>query len=86
LAPSGPWAIPFPVELVIEGTPIAQSGSSRSKNRWKAKVEASARARLREVSEWEWLDERRVAVTIYYFLDAEMQGDIDNIIKPILER
>jgi len=73
------WAIPFPLEIVIEGTPVALGGSSSSKERWKAEVGASARARLREVSEWEWLDERRVAVTIFYFLDAEMQGDIYSV-------
>jgi crossover junction endodeoxyribonuclease RusA len=80
-----PWLTPFPLELVIQGTPIALGGSSSSRNRWKAKVGATARTRLREVSEWEWLDERRVAVTIFYFLNAKMQGDIDNIVKPILD-
>ena len=26
-----------------------------------------------------------MAVTIYYFTDAKMEGDIDNIIKPIVD-
>lgn len=32
-----------------------------------------------------WLTERPVAVTILYFPDARMTGDVDNIVKPILD-
>lgn len=31
------------------------------------------------------LDERRLAVTIFYFAPDRMQGDIDKIVKPILD-
>ena len=32
-----------------------------------------------------FLDDRPLAVTIFYFPPTEMQGDIDNIVKPILD-
>jgi hypothetical protein len=33
----------------------------------------------------DFLDRRPVAVTIYYFPAAPMEGDIDNIVKPIMD-
>ena len=78
-------AIAFPLEIVVEGTPISLGSSASSRGRWSAQIRASTQARLRELSEWEWLDGRPVAVTIFYFPNADMQGDIDNIIKPILD-
>lgn len=33
--------------------------------------------------EWYQLDGRPLALTIYYFPDAPLEGDLDNIIKPI---
>jgi len=78
-------AIPFPLEIVIEGTPVSQGGSSSSRARWIDRIRASTQARLRELSDWEWLDDRPVAVTIFYSSSAGMQGDVDNIIKPILD-
>jgi crossover junction endodeoxyribonuclease RusA len=32
-----------------------------------------------------WATMGRVAVTLFYFPDTPMQGDIDNIVKPILD-
>lgn len=29
--------------------------------------------------------EGRIAATIYYFLDEQMRGDVDNIVKPVLD-
>ncbi len=31
------------------------------------------------------MDDRPVAVTIYYFASGAVEGDIDNIVKPILD-
>ena len=72
-------AIPFPLEVVIAATPISAQGSAPSKEAWKRMVAESARQRLREMTDWYWLDERPIAVTIFYFPAAAMQGDIDNI-------
>jgi hypothetical protein len=35
--------------------------------------------------EGHWATERPVHLTILYFLDTEMVGDLDNILKPILD-
>ena len=35
--------------------------------------------------EGHWATTGRVAVTLFYFPEAAMQGDIDNIVKPILD-
>jgi len=77
--------IPFPFEIVIEGTPISLQGSSSSKARWQNEVSGRTRVRLNDVIEWYYLDERPVAVTIFYFPIATMNGDLDNIVKPILD-
>jgi crossover junction endodeoxyribonuclease RusA len=78
-------SIPFPLEIVIEATPISPQGSASSKEAWRQAVADSARLRLRDLFDWYWLDERATAVTILYFPIARMQGDVDNIVKPILD-
>jgi crossover junction endodeoxyribonuclease RusA len=75
----------YPLEFFIERVPVSQGGSPRSKERWKALVAEAARQRQRETDELGFLDERALAVTIYYFPGAPMGGDIDNIVKPILD-
>lgn len=77
--------IPYPVELVIEGTPISLQGSPESKARWRQRVSECAKARLREMTDWYFLDDRPVSVTIFYFPEAKMAGDIDNLVKNILD-
>ncbi len=74
--------IPFPLEIVIEGTPRSHQGNPAE---WKARVLAEAQARVREVEDFGFLDNRPIAVTIFYFPVAAMQGDVDNIVKPILD-
>ena len=32
-----------------------------------------------------WATRKRIAVTLFYFPAAAMQGDIDNIVKPVLD-
>jgi hypothetical protein len=75
----------YPLEFFIEGVPVSLGGSTRSKDRWKTMVAETARQRQRETEELGFLDDRAVAVTIYYFPIAPMEGDIDNIVKPILD-
>ncbi|MGD0430379.1 MAG: hypothetical protein ABSA58_04755 [Acetobacteraceae bacterium] len=65
----------FPLEFFIEAIPISLRASARSKESWKATVRVSARSRVRETVDWSLLDNRRVAVTIFYFSPAEMKGD-----------
>jgi Holliday junction resolvase RusA-like endonuclease len=77
--------IPFPIDFAVEGTAVSQQGAPDSRERWKVRIAERARSRLRELTEWAWLDDRRLGVTILYFLNERMQGDIDNIVKPILD-
>jgi hypothetical protein len=42
---------------------------------------ASAHGGVQEIVDWSLLDDWRVAVTIYHFPAAEMEGDVDNIVN-----
>ena len=75
----------FPLEFFIEGTPISLQASARSKDLWRETVRRTASDRVRETVDWSFLEPRGVAVTIYYFPEGEMQGDVDNIVKLILD-
>jgi len=74
--------IEFPVEFLIEGVPLSVGASSDSKERWKSRIAVAAKA---ELQEGYWATTDPVAVTIFYFPSANMQGDIDNIVKLILD-
>jgi crossover junction endodeoxyribonuclease RusA len=72
----------LPFEFVVWGTAISLQGSSRSKDDWKRAIQASARSALPEGS---WLLTDNLAVTIFIFPGAIMQGDVDNRVKPIVD-
>lgn len=59
--------------------------SSASRGRWKTAVAEVARERIHEKTELSWLDERPLSAFVYYFSAEPMEGDIDNIVKPILD-
>ncbi len=48
-------------------------------------VSEAARQRVRETDELGFLDGRPLGLVIYYFPAAPMIGDIDNIVKPIMD-
>jgi hypothetical protein len=73
----------FPFEVFIEGVPRAPRAGSAG--RWKTAVGDAAQKRRQETYELGFLDDRPVAVTVYYFPDGAMDGDIDNILKPIID-
>src|SRR5438045_567157 len=75
----------YPLEIFIEGVPVSLQGSAKSRERWRAMVHATARKRQQATDELGFLEDRALAVTIYYFPSAPMEGDIDNIVKPILD-
>lgn len=75
----------YPLEFYVEGTPISLRGSTKSKERWQNDLRQVARKRVQETAELYWLDARPLALSIYYFPIAAMVGDIDNIVKPILD-
>lgn len=73
----------YPLEFFIEQTPRATG--AKSIGQWKDTVERSARHRAMATDKVGLLWSCPVAVTIFYFLPEPMQGDVDNIVKPILD-
>jgi crossover junction endodeoxyribonuclease RusA len=73
----------FPIEFLVEGTPVSlQTKRPEARNEWQARVKDASRAVL---PEGHWATRGRVAATLFYFPNTAMQGDIDNIVKPILD-
>jgi len=81
------FEMPFPFEFTIEQvTPVsAQTKNNAAKKRWIEMVSQYAKKAIDSVREQYFLDNRALCVTIYYFPDSKMQGDVDNIVKPILD-
>ena len=78
--------MPFPLEFIVEGTPLSLQAMPASIRRWRAKIQSAAKSRIDEQTDWYSYDERAISVTILCFLTAEMRpGDIDNLAKPILD-
>ena len=79
-------ALPFPLEFIIKATPRShQSSNGKAKEAWKATVGGAAKDRIAQGRELTFLDDRPLSATIYYFSPAPMQGDVDNIVKLILD-
>lgn len=73
----------FPFEFLVRGVPVSfQNKGGRSLRDWRAAI-ISAYSPL--LPEGHWAVDERVDVTIFYFPDGAMDGDIDNIVKPILD-
>lgn len=79
-------SLPFPMEFVIRDTPRShQAKSAKGKELWKQRVGEVAKARVDAVRDFYILDQRPLAATIFYFPPAAMEGDVDNIVKLILD-
>lgn len=75
--------IVFPVEFIVQGTPVSlQVKRTESKNIWKERVKQASYSAL---PEGHFATDLSLAVTLFYFPDGQMQGDVDNIVKPILD-
>ena len=73
----------FPLEFVVDGTAVSLQAKRRdSIEQWKSRVRAASQVALPENH---FATELPLAVTLYYFPAADMVGDIDNIVKPILD-
>lgn len=73
----------FPVEFIVDGTPVSsQTARAESREQWKARVKEASRPVL---PEGHWASEGRISVTLYYFPAAAMRGDVDNIVKYVLD-
>ena len=78
--------LPFPIEFMIRDTPRShQSDNSKGKELWKLKVGEMARTHTKTLREFYFLDERPLAATIFYFPPTAMEGDVDNIVKLIVD-
>jgi crossover junction endodeoxyribonuclease RusA len=71
-----------PIEFLIGGVPVSLQASGGSRDTWKARVLSAATTA--DVG-GEWAIARPIYMTILHFPDSEMIGDIDNIVKPILD-
>lgn len=73
----------FPIEFTVLGTPVSlQAKRAASKEQWKARVkDASASA----IPQPHFVSDERIAVTIYYLPEERVEGDVDNIVKLILD-
>jgi len=73
----------LPFEFVVNGTAVShQAKRPESRAQWRQRIRDAARQLL---PEGHFALEEPVAVTIYFFPQAEMQADIDNCAKPILD-
>ena len=76
-------AIPFPLEFIVLGTPVSLQAKRRaSLAEWKSRVKAASRASL---PQGHFATRNPLAVTLLYFPGFRMEGDVDNIIKPVLD-
>lgn len=76
----------YPFEFSIGGTPLSLQAKNRAHlATWKDSVRAAALERRDDVAPGCFLDDVRLAATIFYFTPAPLQGDVDNIVKPILD-
>lgn len=75
--------IEFPLEFLVPGTPVSgQAARAESREAWKAKVKAAS---SKVIPSPHFASDQRMAVTLYYLPEKPMVGDIDNIVKPILD-
>lgn len=79
-------SLPFPIEFLIRDTPRSHQGQNRQgKELWKQKVGEAASAHVKGLRDFVFIDHRPLAATIFYFPPTEMDGDVDNIVKLILD-
>ena len=75
--------IKFPVEFVVHGTPISvQAKRPEARDEWKKRIRDASKA---VIPEYHFASDDRMSVTLFYLPEVAMQGDIDNIVKPILD-
>jgi crossover junction endodeoxyribonuclease RusA len=75
--------IAFPLEFIVRGTPVSlQVKRPEARTAWKERVRQASYTVL---PEGHFSTEAPLCITLFYFPSGEMQGDIDNIVKPILD-
>lgn len=75
--------IEFPIEFLVPGTPVSlQAKRAESREEWKERIKSASTTAIPTPH---FASGARISVTIYYLPAEPMQGDIDNIVKPILD-
>ena len=75
--------IAFPIEFLVHGTPVSlQAKRAASKDQWKGRVKAASKS---VIPNPHFASDERISVTLFYLPEEPMQGDIDNLVKPILD-
>jgi len=73
----------LPLEFNVVGTPVSLQASRASKTQWMSEV---LKAAIRKTGRDRWaFDEQRLGVTLFYFPQTMMEGDLDNILKVTLD-
>lgn len=73
----------FPIEFFVHGTPVSlQAKRAEAREEWKQRIKSASSTALPAPH---FASDERMAVTLYYLPNEPMQGDIDNIVKPILD-
>lgn len=75
--------IQFPIEFIVPGTPVSlQAARPATKEEWRRQVREASLAALPKPH---FASGERVAVAIYNLPAGPMQGDLDNIVKLIID-
>jgi hypothetical protein len=73
----------FPIEFIVFGTPVSlQRENPKAKQEWKTLVRDASSARLPQMH---FATSAPLSVTLYYYPEGKMAGDIDNVIKLTLD-
>jgi hypothetical protein len=73
----------FPIEFIVRGTPVSfQRANPRAKQEWIGLVKQASAARLPQMH---FASSQPISVTLFYYPDGPMIGDLDNIIKLTLD-
>jgi crossover junction endodeoxyribonuclease RusA len=72
----------LPFEFCVVGTPVSAQGSARSKAAWRDEVRNACRPRL--PADYFALTQP-ISVTMFHFSEGSMSGDLDNVVKPVLD-
>ncbi len=75
--------IEFPIEFLVHGTPVSLQRKRRAAiAEWQERVKTASTVAIPAPH---FVSDGRIAVTLYYLPGEPMEGDIDNIVKPILD-
>ncbi|WP_027534771.1 RusA family crossover junction endodeoxyribonuclease [Bradyrhizobium sp. WSM3983] len=75
--------IEFPLEFLVHGTPVSfQAKNAAAREDWKDRVKTASSSTIPHPH---FVSGQRMAVTMYYLPEGSMPGDIDNIVKLVLD-